>query len=123
MNIVEFAEKTSPMPLSEWQKQLLASYEQAKKDNKHLRVVTSRISGRQMLMQIIQEFEKEFEQMEKPLCEMEKEEIEEIIGDFRPLMACEVEPRALVIPVTMQLEQFIRIGNEALAEYIKNSKQ
>lgn len=122
MTLVEFAEKTSPIPLTEWQKQLLTTYEQAKEEYKPIVLVTPRINGRRMLMQIIQEFEKEFEQMEKTLKEISKEEIKKIMGAFRPLMACEVEPRALVIPVTKQLERFIGIGNEALAEYIKNSK-
>ena len=62
MTLVEFAEKTSPIPLSEWQKKFLTLYEQAKKGNKPIMLVTPRISGRKMLIQIIQEFEKEFEQ-------------------------------------------------------------
>ena len=59
MNIVEFAEKTSPVPLSEWQKRFLTLYEQAKKEYKPIVLVTPRISGRRMLIQIIQEFERE----------------------------------------------------------------
>ena len=62
MNIVEFAEKTSPISLTEWQRQLLATYEQAKKEHNRIALVTPRISGRKMLMQIIQEFEREIEQ-------------------------------------------------------------
>ena len=61
MTLIEFAEKISPIPLSEWQKQLLATYEQAKKEQKPIVLVTPRISGRRMLIQIIQEFEKECE--------------------------------------------------------------
>lgn len=60
--------------------------------------------------------------MEKSLKEMTKEEIKECKGDFRPLMACEVEPRALVIPVTKKLERFIEIANEALENCIENRK-
>jgi len=59
MTLVEFAEKISPIPLADWQKQFLAAYEQAKKENKHLFYVPPRINGRQMMMQIIKEFEKE----------------------------------------------------------------
>lgn len=60
--LVEFAERTSQVPLSEWQKQFLTAYEQVKKKNKRLMFVPTRISGRRMLMQIIQEFEMEIEQ-------------------------------------------------------------
>ncbi len=63
MTLVEFAEKVSPVPLTDWQKQFLAAYEQAQKENKHLVYVPPRINGRRMLMQIIDEFEiKEGEQ-------------------------------------------------------------
>lgn len=57
MTLVEYAEKTSPIPLSEWQKKFLTFYEQAKKEHKQIVLVTPRISGRKMLMQIIEEFE------------------------------------------------------------------
>lgn len=63
MNLVEFAEKTSPLPLTEWQKQYLATYEQVK--NGKEQTVAVRIpsrSGRQMLIQIIREYEREIEQ-------------------------------------------------------------
>lgn len=59
MTFVEFAEKISPIPLTEWQKQFLSDYEQAQKENKKLIYVPPRINGRRMLMQIIDEFEKE----------------------------------------------------------------
>lgn len=62
MTLVEFAEKISPMPLTEWQKKFLTFYEQAKKEHKPIVLVTPRINGSRMLIQIIQEFEKEFEQ-------------------------------------------------------------
>ena len=57
MTLVEFAERTSPVPLSEWQKKFLTFYEQAKKENKQLFFTSPRISGRQMMTQIIQEFD------------------------------------------------------------------
>lgn len=59
MDFAEFAEKISPIPLTEWQKQFLSSYEQAQKENKKLVYVPPRINGKRMLMQIIDEFEKE----------------------------------------------------------------
>lgn len=58
MSLVEFAVKISLVPLTEWQKKFLTFYEQAKKEHKPIVLVTPRISGRQMLIQIIQEFEK-----------------------------------------------------------------
>lgn len=61
MSLVEFAVKISLVPLTEWQKKFLTFYEQAKKEHKPIVLVTPRISGRQMLIQIIQEFEKEQE--------------------------------------------------------------
>ena len=59
MTLVEFAEKISPVPLNDWQKQFLSSYEKAQKEGKVIRCVLPRINGRRMLMQIIDEFEKE----------------------------------------------------------------
>lgn len=58
MNLVEYAREIYG-PLNSSQIQLLEAYEQAKKENKQIVLVTPRISGRKMLMQIIQEFEKE----------------------------------------------------------------
>lgn len=58
MNLVEYAREIYG-PLNSTQIQLLEVYEQAKKENKQIVLVTPRISGRKMLMQIIQEFEKE----------------------------------------------------------------
>ncbi len=34
MNLVEFAEKISPVPLSDWQKRFLSAYEQAREEGK-----------------------------------------------------------------------------------------
>ena len=58
MNLVEYAREIYG-PLNSTQIQLLEAYEQDKKENKQIVLVTPRISGRKMLMQIIQEFEKE----------------------------------------------------------------
>lgn len=61
MTLVEYARKIYG-PLNSVQIQMLEAYEQAKKENKQIVLVAPRIIGRQMLIQIIQEFEKEFEQ-------------------------------------------------------------
>lgn len=53
MNLVEFAEKTSPIMLSDWQKQFFADYEQAQKENKQLFVVPARHVGKEMALKII----------------------------------------------------------------------
>lgn len=58
MTFVEFAKKVLPVPLTDWQKQFLTTYEQAKKENKHLVYVPPRINGKQMMIQIIEELER-----------------------------------------------------------------
>ena len=62
MTLVEFAEKISPQPLTEWQKKFLTFYEHAKREHKPIVLVTPMISGKRMLIQIIEEFEREIEQ-------------------------------------------------------------
>lgn len=57
MTLVEFAEKLSPVPLMDWQKQFLAAYEQAEKEGKRLVFIPPRTSSRRILIQIIEEFE------------------------------------------------------------------
>lgn len=59
MDFVEFAEKISPIQLTDWQKKFLKAYEQAREEGKVIMCVPPRISGNRMLMQIIDEFEKE----------------------------------------------------------------
>lgn len=56
MNLVEFAEKISPVPLNDWQKQFLSSYEKAQKENKQLFVIPARNIGRGMVLQMIDDF-------------------------------------------------------------------
>lgn len=56
MNLVEFAEKTSPIPLTDWQKQFLEMYEQAQKENKQLIVIPAMRSGKGMTYKIIDEW-------------------------------------------------------------------
>ena len=58
MNLVEYAREIYG-PLNSSQIQLLEAYEKGKKENKQIVLVAPRSSGRKMLMQIIQEFEKE----------------------------------------------------------------
>jgi len=57
MNLVEYAEKTSPIPLTEWQKWFLSVYEKASEKGEVVCVMPPRM-GRRMIMQLIQEFEK-----------------------------------------------------------------
>ena len=59
MNLVEFAEKISIVPLTDWQKKFLSAYEQAQKEGKVIMCVPQRIGGKRTLRQIIDEFEKE----------------------------------------------------------------
>lgn len=59
MDFTEFAEKISPIPLTDWQKQFLSAYEQAREEGKVIMCVPPRIGGKRMLMQIIDEFDKE----------------------------------------------------------------
>lgn len=53
VTLVEFAEKVSPVPLMNWQKQFLAAYEQAEKEGKRLVFIPTRCTGRNMLADII----------------------------------------------------------------------
>ena len=56
MTLVEYARAVYG-PLNSAQIQLLEAHEQAKKEHKPIVLVTPRISGRQMLIQIIDSFE------------------------------------------------------------------
>lgn len=58
MTLVEFAEKISLVPITDWQKQFLSAYEQAHKEGKVIMCVPPRIDRKRMLMQIIDDFEK-----------------------------------------------------------------
>ena len=53
MNLVEFAEKISPIPLTDFQKHFLEMYEQAQKEDKELIVIPAMRSGKRMTYQII----------------------------------------------------------------------
>lgn len=57
MKFVEYAEKISQIPLTEWQKEFLKLYEQAKEEDKYLIVHPARNIGRTMIIQIINELE------------------------------------------------------------------
>lgn len=56
MNLVEFVEKTSTIPLTDWQKQFLEMYEQAQKEDKELIVIPAMSYGKRMTYQIIDEW-------------------------------------------------------------------
>ena len=56
MTFVEFAEKISPVPLTDCQKQFLSDYEQAQKENKQIIVIPAMRSGKRMTYQIIDEW-------------------------------------------------------------------
>lgn len=58
MTLVEFAEKISPIPLTDWQKKFLSFYEQAEKEHKKIVCIMPRINGRKMIIDIIREYEK-----------------------------------------------------------------
>lgn len=58
MTLVEFAEKTSPLSLSDCQKQLLAAYEQARNENKQLVVMPVMRTGKRMICKIIDDWNK-----------------------------------------------------------------
>lgn len=56
MNLAEFADKTSPIPLSNWQKYLLSMYEQAQRENKQLLVIPARNVGKEMVLRIVDDW-------------------------------------------------------------------
>jgi hypothetical protein len=53
MTLLEFAEKTTPAPLTAWQVTFLTMYEQAVKDGKELICIPGRCIGRQMIKDIV----------------------------------------------------------------------
>ncbi len=59
MNLVEYAEKVSPVPLADWQKKLLAAYERAQEEGDIRLAMPPRANGRRLLMQIIQDYERD----------------------------------------------------------------
>lgn len=56
MTLSEYAEKIAPFPLSDFQKELIAEYEEAEKQNQSLFVVTPRNCGREFIYRVIQEW-------------------------------------------------------------------
>jgi len=58
MELVEYAEKTSSVPLTEWQKQFLQAYEKACDEGQVYIDVPPRISGRMMVQEIIRDYER-----------------------------------------------------------------
>lgn len=59
MTLVEFAEHTSEIPLSNFQKDFLERFDNARKQDKIILTTFPRCCGRGMLLDIIREFEKE----------------------------------------------------------------
>lgn len=58
MTLVEFAERTSEISFSSFQKRFLAEFENAKNNGYELFVSFPRMPGRKMILDIIREFEK-----------------------------------------------------------------
>ena len=56
MTLVEYAESIAPFPLSDFQKELLAEYEEAEKQNMKMFVVVPRHCGREFVYKVIQEW-------------------------------------------------------------------
>ncbi len=59
MTVVEFAEKTSPVPITDTQKTFFEMYEQAEKENQQLFVCFPSRSGRSMAIKIIEKWKAE----------------------------------------------------------------
>lgn len=58
MTLVEYAEKIAPFPLSDFQKELIAEYEEAVNKNQELFLCFPRNNGRELIHRLIQEWEK-----------------------------------------------------------------
>jgi len=56
MTLLEFAEKTSPVPLNKWQRELFIKYEEALRDGKQLTVIPGRDIGRTIAVDIINKY-------------------------------------------------------------------
>ena len=56
MSLVEYAEQIAPFPLSDFQKELIAKYEEAEKKNLQLFVSYPRNVGREFVYKVIQEW-------------------------------------------------------------------
>lgn len=59
MSLVEYAEKICPFTLSNFQKELIAQYEQAIKEDKRLFVASGRICGRDFITRLVREWERQ----------------------------------------------------------------
>jgi hypothetical protein len=56
MTLLEFAEKTSPLPLMQWQRDFLPMVETAINENKILTYNFGRCNGRTMVKNIVNQF-------------------------------------------------------------------
>lgn len=59
MSLLDFAECTSEIPLTKFQKNFLERFESARKQNKIILTTFPRCCGRKMILDIIRQFEKE----------------------------------------------------------------
>ena len=60
MSLVEFVEKITPFPLSEFQKQLILEYEECEKRNLPLCCIPPRNAGRDFIYRLIKEWERQY---------------------------------------------------------------
>lgn len=58
MTLAEYAEKVSPVPLTDWQKKFFEAYEQAEKENKEFAICFPPRAGRAMALQTVNELKK-----------------------------------------------------------------
>lgn len=58
-SLIDFVEKTHPVPLTDFQKDFLEQYKQARKENKKVFVTFPRLYGRRMIENAIREWEGE----------------------------------------------------------------
>ena len=56
MTLVEYAEQIAPFPLSDFQKELIAEYEEAERQNQELFVCMQRHNGKDFIYRLIQEW-------------------------------------------------------------------
>lgn len=59
MTFLEYAEKVSPVLLSDWQKRVFEEYEQAERENRQLFVCFPPRAGRGMTLKIIEKWKAE----------------------------------------------------------------
>lgn len=58
MSLVGYAEKVSPLPLSDWQKRFFEAYEQAEREDKEFVIMPGRNIGKTLALQIVNDWKK-----------------------------------------------------------------